>query len=50
MHDWTNVSSFFLTYQIEFVLLLAVLEKSLLPLGWDSSHATFKVTSEFYVS
>ena len=39
-------SYMFLTYEIEFVLFLAVLEKSVLPMGWDSSHATLKVTSE----
>ena len=37
---------FFLTYETDFVLFLAVLENSALPKGWDSSHATFYVTSE----
>ena len=32
----------FLTYETEFVLNLAVLENSVLPMGWDSSHATLK--------
>ncbi|MEW8487905.1 MAG: hypothetical protein AB2705_22245 [Candidatus Thiodiazotropha sp.] len=36
----------FLTYEAEFVLFLAVLENSVLPIGWDSSHTTFKVTSK----
>ena len=35
-----------LFYETEFVLFLAVLENSVLPMGWDSSHATLKVTSE----
>ena len=30
----------FLTYETEFVLFLAVLGNSVLPMGWDSSHAT----------
>ena len=36
----------FLTYETEFVLFLAVLENSVLPMGLDSSNATLKVTSE----
>ena len=36
----------FLSYATEFVLFLAVLENSVLPMGWDSSHATLIVTSE----
>ena len=36
----------FLTYETEFVLFSAVLENSVLPMGWDSSHATLKVTSD----
>ena len=40
----------FLTYGTEFVLLLMVLEKSGLPMGWDSSHAMLKVTSELLIS
>ena len=34
----------FLTYETEFVLFLAVLENSVLPMGLDSSHATLNVT------
>ena len=34
---------FFLTYGIEFVLFLAVLENSVLPMGWDSPHKTLNV-------
>ena len=30
-------------------LLLAVLENSLLPMGWDSSHAILKVISVVYI-
>ena len=37
------------TYETEFVLFLAVLENSVLPMGWDSSHA-LKVTSELLIS
>ena len=33
-------------YETEFVLFSVVLENSVLPMGWDSSHATLKVTSE----
>ena len=36
----------FLIYETEFVQFLAVLENSVLPMDWDSSHATLKVTSE----
>ena len=36
----------FLSYGTDFVLFLAVLENSVLPMGWDSSHATLIVTSE----
>ena len=36
----------FLTYETELVLFLAMLENSVVPLGWDSSHATLNVTSE----
>ena len=32
----------FLTCEIEFVLFLAVLQNSVLPMGLDSSHATLK--------
>ena len=38
----------FLTYETEFVLFLAVLENSVLPIGRDSSHGTLKVTSELF--
>ena len=31
-----------ITYETEYVLFLAVLENSVLPMGWDSSHATLK--------
>ena len=37
----------FLTYETEFGLFLAVLENFILSMGWDESHATLKVTSEF---
>ena len=37
-----------LTYETEFVLFLAVLENSVLPMGWDSSHETSKVMSVIY--
>ena len=40
----------FLTYETEFVLFLAMLENSVLLMGWDSSHATLKVTSELQIS
>ena len=36
----------FLIYETEFVLFLGVLENSVLPMGWDSSRGTLKVTSE----
>ena len=39
-----------LTYETVFVPVLAVLENSVLPMGWDSSHATLKVTSELLIS
>ena len=38
----------FLTYEKEFVLFLAALENSVLPLGWDSSYDTLKVKSVVY--
>ena len=38
----------FLTYKTEFVLFLAVLENSVMPMGCDSSHKTGKVTSVVY--
>ena len=41
----TQFSSF-LTYETAFVLILAVLENSVLPMGWGSSHATLTVMSE----
>ena len=36
----------FLTFETEFVLLLAALTNSVLPMGRDISHATLNVTSE----
>ena len=39
-----------LTYETVFVPVLAVLENSVLPMGWNSSHATLKVTSELLIS
>ena len=36
----------YLTNETEFVLCLAVLENSVLPIGWDSSHAMLKATLE----
>ena len=44
------IDSVLLTYETEFVLYLAVMENSVSPIGWDGSHATLKVTSEFEVS
>ena len=41
-------SSIFLTYETAFVLFLAMLENSVLPMGCDSSHETLKVTSVVY--
>ena len=41
-----NSAESFLTYETEFVLFLVALENSVLPMGWDSSHPTLKVTSE----
>lgn len=38
--------SFFLTYEIESLLFLVVLESSVLPVGRDTSVATLKATSE----
>ena len=38
---------YFLTYETEFALFLAVLENSVLSMSLDSSHARLKVTSEF---
>ena len=35
----------FLTCETEFALVLAVLENTVLPMGWDSSHETLLVTS-----
>ena len=43
----SDAGKFFLTYETEFVLFLALLESSVLPMGLDSSHATLKLTSEF---
>ena len=40
----------FLTYETEFILFLAVLENSVIPMAWESSQATFKVTSELFIS
>ena len=34
--------SFFLTYETNFVLFLAMLEYSVLPMGWESSLVTLK--------
>ena len=42
--------SSFLTCETDFVLCLAVVEDSVLPMGEDSSHATLKVTSERCIS
>ena len=39
---WRN--KLLLIYEIEFALFLAMLEIFVLPMGWDSSHATLKVT------
>ena len=36
----TGIGGDLFTYETEFILFLAVLENSLLPMGWDSSHAT----------
>ena len=44
-----RANSFF-TYETEFVLFSVVLENSVLPIGWDSSHVTLKVTSELQIS
>ena len=41
-----DLKHFFLTYVAAFGLFLALLENSALPMGWDSSHATLKVTPE----
>ena len=38
----------FLTCETEFVLFLAVLEISVLPMGWDGLNETLKVTSVVY--
>ena len=43
-----RIDHFFFTYETEFVLFLAVLDNSVLPMGLDSSHATLKVTSVVY--
>ena len=43
-------SYIFLTYEIEFVLFLAVLINSVLFMDWASSHATLNVTSELLIS
>ena len=40
-------TKFFLSMRQKCVPFLAVLENSVLRIGWDSSHATLKVTSEF---
>ena len=37
-----------LTYETEFALFLAVPGNSILPIGWDSSHESLKVTSVVY--
>ena len=37
---------FFLHMTHNLFYILAVLENSAMPMGWDSSHATLKVTSE----
>ena len=42
-----STRSWFSTYETEIVHFLAVLENSALPVGGESSHATFKVPSEF---
>ena len=34
VQPWTEPVAFFLTYETEFVLFLAVLENSVLPMGW----------------
>ena len=39
----------FLTMRV-FFLFLAMLENSVLPMGWDCSHATLKVTSNLKFS
>ena len=46
---YTTETPSFLTYETEFVLFLAVLENSDLPMGLDISHATFRVTPEFSI-
>ena len=45
-HHTPVKDTYFLTYDTEFVLVLAMLGNSVLPMGWDSLHATLKVTSE----
>ena len=44
LHDLLRPT--FLTYETEFAVFLAVLENSVLPMGRENTHATFKVTSE----
>ena len=39
----------FLIYETEFVLFLAMLENSAMPMDWDSSYATLTVTSELLI-
>ena len=46
-YKFSEVAQAFLTYETEFVLFLAMLEFSVLPMSWYSSHNTVKVTSEF---
>ena len=41
----SRTNLFFLAYETELVL-----ENPILQMGWDSSHAMFKVTSELYIS
>ena len=40
----------FLTNETDFVLFLAVLANPVLPMGWNSSHTTLKVTPEIIIS
>ena len=48
LHRRPMIDSIFLTFETEFVLFLAVLENSVLPMGWDSSHETLNMTSIVY--
>ena len=45
-----NKYYYFLTYETEFVLFLAVLENSVLPMGWDSSRETLCQNTKFQKS